>query len=83
MWKVSKYNVCVPKEDDVIVFNTFTSSLIILEKEIYQSVFIEQCFDNVDSDEDIKNELMVIALTFSALRFCCLQRNAFPTQINQ
>lgn len=48
MWKITKYLVAIPQESDVIVFNTFTSSLILLNKELYKTVFVEQKFDEID-----------------------------------
>ena len=42
MWKVSKYIVSVPQGEEVIVFNTFTSSLILLEQELYNKIFVRK-----------------------------------------
>lgn len=50
MWKVSKYIVSVPQGEDVIVFNTFTSSLILLEQELYNKIFVQKEFDDLDGD---------------------------------
>ena len=50
MWKVSKYIVSVPQGKDVIVFNTFTSSLILLEQELYNKIFVRKEFDDLDGD---------------------------------
>lgn len=50
MWKISQYIVSVPKGDEVIVFNTFTSSLVLLEQDLYTQVFVKQDFDTVDKD---------------------------------
>lgn len=55
VWKVSKYIISVPKGNDVIVFNTFTSSLVLLEKELYQKAFIDNNFN--DLGDDIVNSL--------------------------
>ena len=50
MWKVSKYIVSVPQGEEVIVFNTFTSSLILLEQELYNKIFVQKEFDDLDGD---------------------------------
>ena len=50
MWKVSKYIVSVPQGEEVIVFNTFTSSLILLEQELYNKIFVRKEFDDLDGD---------------------------------
>ena len=54
MWKISKYCMGVPYGDEVIIFNTFTSSLALLEKELYKKIFKNNDFNNID-DEIIKN----------------------------
>lgn len=38
--KLSKYNLCYPKNDQYIVFNTFTNSLVILSSEEYHDLQI-------------------------------------------
>ena len=50
MWKITKYFVSVPYGAEVIVFNTFTSSLILLEKDLYQKVFVDEEFSTIEKD---------------------------------
>lgn len=54
MWKISKYCMGVPYGNEMIIFSTFTSSLALLEKELYKKIFEDKDFDHIDK-EIIKN----------------------------
>lgn len=50
MWKITKFLVSVPYKEEVIIFNTFTSSLVLIEKDLYKRIFVDGNFDMVDKD---------------------------------
>lgn len=64
MLKVSKFLVVVPQNNNFILFQTFTSSLIILNNEIYKKIFIDHDFIGIDNN--IINNLMEMSFLVSS-----------------
>ena len=42
--KKSIFNICQPVEDKMLLYNTFTTSLVELSEEVYKSIFTENDF---------------------------------------